>query len=103
MYNNFFKSFASIMLLALISSSAAFSQSSERLRKSAEGKLKKWENPLSEWKHISDPAPDSIKIMEETGKIILYFPPALSYYPFREESCSLFINSLGVSLGRKFR
>jgi len=103
MYNNFFKSFASIMLLALISSSAAFSQSSERLRKSAEGKLKKWENPLSEWKHISDPAPDSIKIMEEAGQIILYFPPALSYYPFREESCSLFINSLGVSLGRKFR
>lgn len=103
MYNNFFKSFASISLLVLISSYGAFSQSSERLRKSAEGKLKKWENPLSEWKHISDPAPDSINIMEETGKIILFFPPALSYYPFREESCSLFINSLGVSLGRKFR
>ncbi len=103
MYNFFFKTFAPVLLLTLISSSAAFSQSSERLRKSAVGKLKKWENPLSEWKHISDPKPDSIKISDDEEKIFLYFPPTLSYYPFREESCRLFIQSLSESLGRKFR
>ncbi len=103
MYKYFLKAFTSILFLALISSFTALSQSSERLRKSAEGKLKNWENPLSEWKHISDPKPDSIKISGDAEKILLYFPPALSYYPFREESCRLLIESLSESLGRKFR
>ena len=41
--------------------------------------------------------------MEGERKISLFFAPQLSYYPFREESCNEFRQSLGNSLGRKFR
>ncbi len=92
----------SVILLTL-SDSEAFSQRTEKLRMIASGKLRKWENPLTSWQHIAVPKLDSLKILEKKRKITLYFAPQLSYYPFREESCNEFRQSLGNSLGRKFR
>ena len=94
-----------LISLALLSlnDSAAFSQQTEKLQTIASGRLKKWKNPFTGWQHIAVPKLDSLKIREEERIIDLYFAPQLSYYPFREESCSQFRQSLKESLGRKFR
>ncbi len=92
--------FSFIMLI--LNDSGAFSQRTDKLMMSAARKLKKWDNPLISWEHIAIPKLDSFKIMEGERKISLFFAPQLSYYPFREESCNEFRQSLGNSLGRKF-
>ncbi len=79
------------------------SQSVDRLNRKAKDKLQEWHNPLWQWQHISKAILDSVNIEKENKTVTLYFAPGLSYYPFREESCDLFKESLKQSLGRKFR
>ncbi|HBE42147.1 MAG TPA: hypothetical protein DDW27_13240 [Bacteroidales bacterium] len=91
------------IILLFLNPSGAFAQRTEKLQNRAAERLKKWENPLNQWKHIAVPKPDSVKIETGSGLVNIFFPPQLSYYPFREESCREFISSLKESLGRKFR
>ena len=92
-----------LVLLTVFNTFAVFSQDFDRLRHVAAEKLKSWKNPLPHWQHIAKPEPDSFKIAGTLDTITLFFAPGLSYYPFREESCNLFIQSVKESLGRKFR
>lgn len=92
-----------LLILILASSDPVHAQNDEKLAGKVSGKLGIWKNPLPEWNHISVPVIDSIKVDKDESKITLWFNPGLSYYPFREESCRLFRESIVSSLGRKFR
>ncbi|NLA48201.1 MAG: hypothetical protein GX876_01930, partial [Bacteroidales bacterium] len=99
----FFKAMTFSVILFILNESVIFAQSVEKLQVIASERLKKWENPLVSWQHIAEPDLDSLKIMGEEKRILFFFDPSLSYYPFREESCDIFRHSLKKSLGRKFR
>jgi hypothetical protein len=92
-----------LVFMTVFNSVAIFSQDFDRLSHVAAEKLKSWKNPLPQWQHIAEPEPDSFKISGTLDTITLFFAPGLSYYPFREESCNLFIQSVKESLGKKFR
>jgi len=95
------------MLIAAIMisffSPGLYSQATGKLEGKALEKLREWNNPFPEWKHIAKPKLDSVKISAEVSLVTLFFAPDLSYFPFREESCNIFIQSLRDALGRKFR
>ena len=98
------KGISFLVFLTAINTLPAFSQRTERLQIIAAEKLKNWKNPLSQWQHIAIPKLDSLTIGRRSGNNNIYIMPVeLSYYPFREEECGLFIESLKKSLGRKFR
>ncbi len=99
----FFKRMVIIPCLILSGFQALYPQVNDKLGRSAKERLKSWKNPLTEWQHIAKPEIDSVLVMEDPQKIILYFKPDLSYYPFREDSYSLFLQSFIKPLGRKFR
>ena len=90
-----------LVILILINTIVLCSQDVVRLEQTAKTKLKNWKNPLKEWQYIARPRLDSVKI--DPGKLLVstYFTPALSYYPFREESLRVFNESLSDALGRK--
>jgi hypothetical protein len=81
----------------------AMPQAPGKLEALASERMKGWKNPLTQWSHIAKPVMDSVKIDQSAKRIILYFRPQLSYFPFREESIDEFEHSLAASLGRKFR
>jgi len=95
------------ILLFLIIVSAGFqvldAQGSDKLVLSVRERLEDWKNPLTAWEHIAKPEIDSIYITENPAVISLFFKPELSYYPFREDSRDLFLQSFSKPLGRKFR
>lgn len=94
--------FTSIFFLCF-SLSAVNSQENAKLTKSVQGKLRKWENPLTEWSHIGKIKLDSVRQMPGTLFLKLFYSPALSYYPLREENVLAMQLSLKNSLGRKYR
>ena len=89
--------------LAFISSTIIWSQDAARLKTLAAGKIKEWKNPLEDMRPIARPKLDSVRVNTESHALTLFFAPTLSYYPFREESCRLFNQSIVKSLGRKFK
>ena len=99
----FLKGISILVFLTAINILPAFSQRTERLQIKAAERLISWKNPLIQWQHIAIPKLDSLKLGEDPETINLYYARELSYYPFREEECGLFIESLKKSLGRKFR
>ena len=94
MNKTFMRLLPCFLAFMLASSYSLQAQSDERLEGMAAGKLENWKNPLTEWNHIAVPKIDSLKLEKSNGKLILWFAPELSYYPFREESCRLFRKSL---------
>lgn len=92
-----------IVSLMLVNSILMYSQDNARMHLIATEKMKKWENPLTEWQNIAKPRLDSLKIDQGNKHMNLYFAPQLSYYPFREENLMEFYQSIINSLGRKFR
>ena len=78
-------------------------QDFDRLNKAITKKLDGWKNPLTQWEHIAKPKLDSVLIRNNPETATLFFAPGLSYYPFREDSYELFMQSINKSLGRKFR
>ena len=92
-----------LMFLAVLNSVPLYSQHDARLQRIAAEKLKSWKNPLTQWQNIAIPKLDSIRFVKDPETLTLFYAPALSYYPFREESCELFIQSVKESLGRRFR
>lgn len=103
MKNIFFKKLLILVFLFDVCSIAVYSQQSSRIHRIAVSKLKTWENPLAEWKHIGKLKIDSISIGRDPEKISIYFSPTLSYYPVREENATLFIQSLRKSMGNRFK
>jgi len=97
------KRILSLAFIAVLSTLTLYSQEEAKLKRIATNKLNDWKNPLLQWQHIASPKLDSIRIDKIQEQITLFYAPALSYYPFREESCSMLIQSLKESLGRKFR
>ncbi len=91
------------MSLILINFPVLYSQDSKRVNRIITNKLKKWENPFPDWQNIAKPKLDSVFINKTSYTINLYFSPGLSYYPIREESYQLLIQSLKKPLGRRFR
>jgi hypothetical protein len=90
----------SFTLLSLLS---VYSQDVEKLNRQIRHRLETWKNPLPQFQNITKPKLDSVGILKDNGSILLKFAPGLSYYPFREESVSIFLSSLKKSLGRKYR
>jgi hypothetical protein len=103
MKGNYLKRPILILSLILCSFQALFSQTDDRLTRSVKEKLSDWKNPLTEWQHIAKPEIDSIVVNKDQRKISLYFKQDLCYYPFREDSYKIFIESFRKLLGRKFR
>lgn len=92
-----------MVFLLLIINHPVEGQDNDRLIHKVTDKIKSWKSPLPQWNHIAKPKLDSVLIRTVPEKITLYFSPGLSYYPFREESCLQFIQSIKKSLGRRFR
>jgi N-acetylmuramoyl-L-alanine amidase len=84
-------------------STALYSQTAEKITGKAYDKLKKWINPLTEWNHIALPKLDSLRISPDAPSMTLFYAAGLSYYPFREDSYNIFMQSLKDALGKKFR
>ena len=103
MKNNLSERIIILVLLTFINSIALYSQDTDKLEKAAKDKIKKWKNPLLEWEYIASPKLDSVNLDPEARLVSLYFGPTLGYYPFREESCRRFNESIVKSLGRKFK
>ncbi|MFH0843038.1 MAG: hypothetical protein V1903_10500 [Bacteroidota bacterium] len=96
-----------ILMVSLFTVSSGFlvldAQNNDKMMMAARAKLKNWKNPLTEWEHIAKPELDSIYITKNPAVISLFFKPELSYYPFREDSHDLFLQSFSKPLGKKFR
>ena len=103
MNKTLFRLFTGFLVLIITSSDLLHAQVDVKLSGTASDKLKAWKNPLTEWNHIAKPVVDSLKVEKENRTMRIWFSPGLSYYPFREESCRLFRESIVSSLGRKFR
>jgi hypothetical protein len=95
-----------IMILVLIvhmGSNEAWSQRSQRIERSLNSKLKSWENPLVEWKHLGKLKIDSARVAKDKNAVSLFFSPALLNYPMREDRYEFFAQSIRNRLGRRFR
>jgi len=92
-----------VKFLILISFQALYPQDQNKLNHVAGNKLRDWKNPLTQWEHIAKPKIDSVHVKNNPETITVFFAPDLSYYPFREDSYHLFMESFRKSLGRRFR
>jgi hypothetical protein len=81
----------------------SFSKDSGDLGKVANAKMKGWQIPVKEWRHIARPETDSVVVDKDQHKITLYFKPSMVYFPFREEHLGIIMKSVTERLGRKFR
>lgn len=91
-----------VVCLLLVNITAIYSQDA-RLNQVATKRLDKWKNPFPEWQNIARPKIDSVSVSKRNETINLYFGSGLSYYPIREESYDVMIQSLKRSLGKRFR
>lgn len=66
-------------------------------------KLEKWVSPFPEWKHTGRFVPDSVSLHTGAKRLEVFFTPALSHIPVREEHLTLLRRSLTDLLGRKYR
>ena len=103
MKNSFVKRIFILACLMLLGLPVLYSQNNKKINLIIKDKLKSWTSPFPEWKDIAKPKLDSVLAWKSPAKINLYFAPTLSYYPFREESSELLIQSLKKSLGKRFR
>ena len=103
MKNCFNKRLLIIVSLMLCSFLAVYSQDNEKLNRIVSGKIKSWKNPFTQWQSIAKPKLDSVLIGKMPETITLYFAPGLSFYPIREESYQILIQSLKKAIGRRFR
>jgi hypothetical protein len=78
-------------------------QDKDKLNRAALERIKDWKNPLTQWQHIAKPVIDSVIVIKKSETIKLFFAPGLSYYPLREDTYRVFIQSIRKSLGKKFR
>jgi len=92
-----------VIFFTLLNCTVIYSQDDAKLHGLAVERMKKWENPMTEWLHIAKPKLDSLKIDQKMMHLNLFFAPSLSFYPFREESLVEFYQSIIKSLGKKFR
>lgn len=65
--------------------------------------LKKWVSPFPEWKHTGRFSPDSVFVHTGEKRLEVFFSPALSHIPVREEHCVRLRESVRDLLGRKYR
>ena len=78
-------------------------QDTDKLNRAVSERLNDWKNPLTQWQHIAKPGLDSVLVRKKPETITLFFAPGLSYYPLREDSYNIFMQSLKKTLGKKFR
>ena len=99
----FFRKILILVSVLILSFVSGYSQVNKRLQLKAVGKFASWNNPLPQFKNIAKPKLDSVIVRQNQEAIDFFFGQGLSYYPFREETCRQFVESLKKSLGRKFR
>lgn len=92
-----------ITCLVLTSFHYLKAQDTDKLNRAVSERVKYWKNPLIQWQHIAKPEIDSVLVGKKPETITLYFAPGLSYYPLREDSYNIFMQSLGKTLGKRFR
>lgn len=92
-----------ILLAALASPAFSQEKSLNKLEQKASKKLETWHMPLHNWDHVGNISIDSITVLRESKKILLFFNNTLSYIPFREDYISTLTISLSNQLGRAFR
>ena len=66
-------------------------------------KLGKWVSPFPEWKHTGRFSPDSVSLHRDSQRLEVFFTPALSHIPVREEHISRLRESVRELMGRKYR
>lgn len=66
-------------------------------------KLKEWVSPFPEWRHAGRFSPDSVSVHPAVKRLELFFGPALSHIPVREEHIARLRGSVEELLGRKYR
>lgn len=66
-------------------------------------KLEKWTSPFSEWKHTGRFSPDSVSVHADSKRLEVFFTPALSHIPVREEHLLRLRQSVRDLLQRKYR
>ncbi|MEA1898090.1 MAG: hypothetical protein U9N53_10570 [Bacteroidota bacterium] len=105
MYRPLYTNLTITLLLLLFITSPAFSQEAglSRLKQKASKKLETWNTPLPNWNHLGNISLDSISVIQDNKKILLFFNNTLSYIPFRENDISVLSTSLSDQLGRAFR
>jgi hypothetical protein len=89
--------------LILVSFHPLYAQDNDKLNRVVTERLKSWKSPLTQWQYLAKPKLDSVLVRKNPETITLFFAPGLSYYPFREDSYKLFMQSLCKPLGKKFR
>jgi hypothetical protein len=92
-----------LVLIVLTGSQEAWTQRSQKLNRILIQRLKTWDNPLKEWKHLGRLKIDSARIVMEKSSVSVFFSPTLLNYPMREETYNLFSRSIKDRLGRRFR
>jgi hypothetical protein len=103
MQNTFIKQLTITIFLTAFFSDAVYSQEFPAIQRTVLKKLKSWNNPLTQWKHIGKLKIDSVAVERKPDRLAVYFSPTLSYYPIREENISVITGSLKKSLGHRFR
>ena len=93
------------LLIFLIIPVFGFSQTVKRskLTIKAEGRLKKLDNLLPDWRHVGRIRVDSLSVHSDKNLIQVFFTTPLSYIPVREKEVALVESSVKKTLGRKFR
>ncbi len=66
-------------------------------------KLDKWVSPFPEWRHTGRFSPDSVSLHTDSKRLEVFFTPALSHLPVREEHLARISQSVRELLGRKYR
>jgi hypothetical protein len=103
MYRTLLNSLSFFTSFILISFHSLYAQDDDKLNRAVTERLKSWKNPLTQWQYIAKPKLDSVLVRKNPETITLFFAPGLSYYPFREDSYKLFMQSISKPLGKKFR
>ena len=96
-------SFIWLTAVMMVCSPLASGQKPGKFQKVAAARLNGWTSPVTEWHYPAILRIDSLKVMEGSKELNIWFPDAMSFNPVREDALSRLENSIRETLGRKFR
>ena len=96
-------SFIWLTVVMMVCSPLASGQKPGRSQKVAVARLNGWTSPVTEWHYPAILRIDSLKVVEGSKELNIWFPSAMSFNPIREDALSRLENSIRETLGRKFR
>ena len=96
-------SFICLFVIMMVCSPLASGHKPGKSQKVAAARLNGWTSPVTEWHYPAILRIDSLKVMEDSKELNIWFPIEMSYNPVREETLFRLENSIREKLGRKFR